>query len=460
MVETRRHDVSQPQMREAVAAHDYGKVVRLARRARGLTQQELGVRAGYSAATISRLETGHQALDDITTLRILARVLDIPPSWLGLSSPPAPEDSPAGRSVHPRSTAAPVSVEPHLAGEDDAVKRRRFLAGLTGLTGAALLAGPQEAADAATMAQRLERFLTTDTAGTPATMTELHAALDVARTTFDACRYGDLSIMLPRVAATAQATLAQVEGRERDQVNACLADAYMLTSELAVKLNQDGMAWVAADRALATATSSGEPFAIAGASRAVAIAMRRQGRHEGAVGMLTRTALDLGADRGTPEPQTLQVYAALLCTAAYSCAQNGLRAQSLDLVREAEQAAGRLPEATSRGRLPTPANVAVYRVGIHTALGEPGVALDHARGVNHRLLTTPERHARWCVDTARAWEQFGRRDRAVTALLAAERTAPQEIRRPAVATLISGMRYGTGPVPSELHALAIRNGMN
>ncbi|WP_440071240.1 helix-turn-helix domain-containing protein [Streptosporangium sp. OZ121] len=248
--------MSQPQMRDAVAAHDYGKVVRLARRARGLTQQEPGGRAGCSAATISRMETGHQALDDMTTLRILARVLDIPPSWLGLSSPP-------------------VLVEPHLAGEDDAVKRRRFLAGLTG---AALLAGPQEAADAATMAQRLERFLTTDAAGTPATMTELRAVLDVARTTFDACRYDDLSIMLPRVAATAQATLAQVEGRERDQVNACLADAYVLTSELAVKFNQDGMAWVAADRALATATVSGEPFAVAGASRAVAIAMRRQGR--------------------------------------------------------------------------------------------------------------------------------------------------------------------------------------
>lgn len=337
------------------------------------------------------------------------------------------------------------------------MKRRRFLAGLTGLTGAALLAGTQEAADAATMARRIESLLTSDTTGTSASVTELRAALWSARATFDACSYDDLSVILGRITATAQATIAQAGGQERDQANACLADAYMLASELAVKLNQDGMAWVAADRALTTATFSGDPFAIAGASRAVAIAMRRQGRHEGAVTMLTRAALGLGA--GTPEPQALQVYAALLCTAAYSCAQNGQRAQSLDLIGEAEQAAARLPESTSRGRLPTPANVAVYRVGIHTALGEPGVALDHSRGVNPHLLSTPERHARWCVDTARAWEQFGRRDRAVTALLAAERSAPQEIRRPSVSTLISGMRYGAGPVPSELHALANRNGL-
>ncbi|MFF3444488.1 multiprotein-bridging factor 1 family protein [Streptosporangium sp. NPDC002721] len=102
MVETRRHDMSQPQMRDAVAAHNYGKVVRLARRARGLTQQELGGRTGYSAATISRLETGHQALDDMTTLRILARALDIPPSWLGLSSPLVSEDPERPPSFHDR----------------------------------------------------------------------------------------------------------------------------------------------------------------------------------------------------------------------------------------------------------------------------------------------------------------------------------------------------------------------
>ncbi|WP_344975087.1 hypothetical protein [Streptosporangium fragile] len=339
------------------------------------------------------------------------------------------------------------------------MERRRFLAGLTGLTGAALLAGTQEAADAATMARRIESLLTSGTGGVPVSVAELRAALGTARIAFDACRYDGLSAMLPGITAAARVTAAQRSGRERDQANAQLADAYMLASELAVKLNQDGMAWVAADRALATANLSGDPLAIAGASRAVAIAMRRQGRHEGAVAALTRTALGLGVEGGTPQPQVLQVYAALLCTAAYSCAQNGQRAQSLDLIGEAERAAGRLSESTPKGRLPTPSNVAVYRIGIHTTLGEPGVALDHARKVDPHLLPTPERHARWCVDTARAWEQFGRRDRAVTALLAAERAAPQEIRRPSVSALISGMRYGAGPVPAELHALARRNGL-
>ncbi|WP_214110363.1 hypothetical protein [Acrocarpospora catenulata] len=219
------------------------------------------------------------------------------------------------------------------------------------------------------------------------------------------------------------------------------------------------MAWVAADRALTAANRSGDPITVGAASRSVAIAMRRQGHHHGAVDLLTRTALGLAADTGEPDPDVLSVYAALLCTAAYSCAQNGQRAQALDLIGEAEQAAARLPDANRRGRLPTPANVAVYRIGIHTTLGEPGIALNHARTVDHHLLPTPERQARYRIDTARAWEQFGRPTQAVQTLLAAERIAPQEISRPSVATLVSGLLYGPGPTPTELRALAVRAGV-
>jgi hypothetical protein len=60
-------------------------------RAHGLTLHELGNRVGYSAATMSRLEPGRQALHDIGTLRLLARKLQIPPSWLGLSALPSGE---------------------------------------------------------------------------------------------------------------------------------------------------------------------------------------------------------------------------------------------------------------------------------------------------------------------------------------------------------------------------------
>jgi transcriptional regulator with XRE-family HTH domain len=64
---------------------DYGVLLRLARQARGLTQAQAGQLAGYSAATISRFETGDRRLSDIGTLRRLATALDLAPEIFGIT---------------------------------------------------------------------------------------------------------------------------------------------------------------------------------------------------------------------------------------------------------------------------------------------------------------------------------------------------------------------------------------
>ncbi|GGP11280.1 hypothetical protein LDL08_39445 [Nonomuraea glycinis] len=56
-------------------------------------------------------------------------------------------------------------------------------------------------------------------------------------------------------------------------------------------------------------------MAIAHASRQVAIAMRRQGRHASATDLLTHTAQHLNADTGHPSAAVLSAYTKLLCTA-------------------------------------------------------------------------------------------------------------------------------------------------
>ncbi|MGW4426133.1 helix-turn-helix domain-containing protein [Streptosporangium sp. NPDC004631] len=450
---------AQAQIHQAVVLGHYGRVVRLVRLASGLTQEQLGARIGYSGPTISRLERGRQALHDIGTMRLLARELHIPPRWLGLAEdttqtadPPLSPFPPHGRD----------SVDPARAGEDETVKRRRFITGLTGLSGAAFLSTATESANALTMTGRLEQLLTTSTAGTagaPVSVDQLAHSVAAAQDAFGTAQYGELSATLPGLITTAIATAGQATGTVGDQAHLLLTDAYLLAAELATKLNQDGMAWVMSDRALTAAHVCGDPIVIAAASRQVAIAMRRQGHHTGATDLLVRAALSLEVGTKTPVSPALSIYTALLCTAAYACAQNGRRPQAIELIEEAETAAAHLPQSRpGRAHTPTPANVAVYRIGIHTALGEPGLALDHARTINSRLLPSPERYARYCIDTARAWEAFGRPDRAVSALLAAERAAPQETCRPSVTTFISGMLYAPGPLPAELHALACRTG--
>lgn len=92
-------------------------------------------------------------------------------------------------------------------------------------------------------------------------------------------------------------------------------------------------------------------------------------------------------------------------------------------------------------------------------LGDTPAELDAARSVTVADLPSPERYGRYCVDTARAWHAHGRPDRAVQALLAAERHAPEEVDRPSVRDLVSGLLYAPAATPEGLRGLAGRIGV-
>jgi transcriptional regulator with XRE-family HTH domain len=78
-----------PQGLSAVAAGATGTIIRLIRQTRGWNQQELANRAGYSQATISRLERGmSRAVRDTAVLTDIAHTLDVPPAVLGVASDP------------------------------------------------------------------------------------------------------------------------------------------------------------------------------------------------------------------------------------------------------------------------------------------------------------------------------------------------------------------------------------
>jgi hypothetical protein len=211
-------------------------------------------------------------------------------------------------------------------------------------------------------------------------------------------------------------------------------------------------------RARTAAQISGDPASIAEAARMTSIAMRRHGHHDTATTLLTSTALGLGADSGDPAPGLLATYGSLLCTAAYTAAQHGSRNQALELITEAEAAAARLGGAQVPHTPFSPANVTIYQIGVHTALGDAGTALDHVRKIDLRRVPTPERQARFCVDTARAWQRFGSPGNAFESLQAAGRCAPEELRRSSVRSLVASLLDAPGPTPSGLREFAARCG--
>lgn len=73
------------EVRQAVLHSSPGMVIAIARRARGLRQDQLGIMAGFSQSAISRIESGGNLAYDVRVLRIFQRLLSIPAHLLGLT---------------------------------------------------------------------------------------------------------------------------------------------------------------------------------------------------------------------------------------------------------------------------------------------------------------------------------------------------------------------------------------
>ncbi|WP_149185101.1 helix-turn-helix domain-containing protein [Streptomyces sp. TRM49041] len=416
-------------MRDALAHRDAGAIVRLARRAADITLAELGKQVGYTAASLSRMERGKQPMRDMLLLQNLAACLDIPPHLLGL----APQQQ---RAASNPAGATRVSTQTLFGEEgDDPVRRRKLLAGLAGVTTSAVL-GPSAAvhAPAQPSLSGLEDLLlhrqhihpvTPDP--TPSAVT---AAVNASRGDFSACRYDTLARALP-----ARITLAQALGAHghSEQAATAVAELYTTATRLCIKLGEDGLAAVTADRALTAALGGADALTVAEAHRMVSSAWRRQGHHARATDVAVTAAQQLTADRTTEITERLSVQGNLYATAAYTAAKQGDRHTAHALIAEAEATAGQLGhDALLRGTVFGHSQVLLHQVSISHLLGDAGQAIEHARLIDPSALPTAERQARYWIDVARAFDQWGKPDRCYRALLAAEQAAPQEVRRGSV----------------------------
>jgi transcriptional regulator with XRE-family HTH domain len=416
---------------EPIAALPHpGSVIRAARTARNWSQAKLGRRCGYSASQVSRWETGAVPLRDVGLLRTLADVLTVPPAVFGLATGGAdtgerssPSTGNAGHKVG-RVTTSP------RAQEDDPMRRRAFLQ-LGALTGSALAwpvadsPTPTEMDPARALAGQLgDALLGPMPAGEPAPPHALADALTLARQDFTACRYLPLAARLPALLAAAEATAAT---RADPTVYRLLAQSYNLTTRALIKLETSGLEWLAADRALGAARHAEHPLTLAESQRLVASVARRAGHHDRAQTLTLAAADHLDTRGAQPAPEHLAMYGMLHLSAAYAAARAGDRDRAHDLLTEADTTATRLADHPEHHRALV-ANLVSHRVSAAYLLGDAGAALTHARSLPLTAIPTTERRARLLVDTAQAWAQWNKPDQAYRTLLAAERTAPGEVR--------------------------------
>ena len=444
-----------------------GEIVRSARVAQGLSLAAFGARVGYSAAQVSRYERGITPLTDITVLRRFADALAIPQQLFGLN-PDGARDTARHAAISskdrpPGVRGNTVDHECQWEDGDDPVRRRELLAGAAALAGATALARGTAGRTGAPpgSAAGLDDVLYGRTEAAPIPLAELRASTTAARDDFRAARYDRLPSALPRLIGAAQATSDNASSGEHAEATTLLADAYILAADFAVKINDDPLAWMTADRALQAAQAGNDPLTLADARRAVATAMRRAGHPGRACDLLIRACRDI-EPAGQPGPDQLGMYGTLLNVAAYTAASARNRRAAEEYIAEAAAAAARLGPATSR-RQPAfgPAGVTLYQVSIAQVLGDNGTAIEYARKLRPDGIPTPERRGRYWVDVARAYHQWGKPGSCYAALLAAERTAPAEVRyRPPVHRLTEDLlRHGPhGSLPG-LRAFAGRIGM-
>lgn len=400
-------------------------MLRLARIQRGWTQAELGQRFGCSGSTISRFETGERRLADVAVLRRLAAILGLPPEGFGLTPDQA-------RPVSPTSTDPRPRVGPDRTWEevDESVRRRAFLlaAGLAGSILTAPAAGHAsgdaiQVDPAALLTARLQDVLFAappDAAARP--VSTLNTALVAAASDFHACRYLALADRLPRLITAAQATNTTTRHPE---ATAALAQAYNLATRVLLKLEASGLEWVAADRALQAAHQTDDPLTLAEAQRLMGSVCRRVGHHDQALDLTLHAAAQLDPYRPHAATAHLARYGLLMCSASYACARAGDRDRAIELLNEAT--ATRLDHDPLRQHA-LEANVLSHRVSTEYVLGNAGIALQHARRATATCFPDTERRARFLVDVALSYGQLGKPDRAYRTLLAAEHTAPDEVR--------------------------------
>jgi len=441
----------------ALRSRNIGQFFALLRQYAGASQTQIGMACGMTQSKVSDIIRGIQQVESLAVFERIADGLRIPdPARITLGlAPRAPSRqtvSPSGpvRPIPPRDDHRALGAT-HVSDllsldledgqeEEDPVRRRTFV----GLTGASILsamfADPARG-EPPVDGEPLTPVLTSHapaTLPTPPDITALTTAVNSTRRQYQACRYSELINSLPGLLAQLHAACRTFDGEARLQAYSLSADAHHVTAGLLLKLDDQGLAYLAADRSMRAAQASEDPITTGASARIITHTLMNGGHLAAAINTASSQAARLDRDGSCHTPESVSVYGSLLLRGAIAAAQHGNRGTAYELLAEADDAGQRLGiDGNLRWTAFGPTNTKVHRVNIAVTLGDAGTAVDVARGIDLAAITVTERKASLLIDTARAFLQWGKHEKAYLALRAAEQTAPEEVGgRPSVHRLV------------------------
>jgi transcriptional regulator with XRE-family HTH domain len=444
---------------EALRARDIRRLFHLLRQYAGISQTKIAIACGMTQGKVSGVMKagGSQVL----TLEVFERIadgLDMPDDCrmtLGLAPRSfhcaASQNTPPPVVIRPRDDSPDLATSafrgsldvdlPDDEEDEDPVRRRTF----TRLTGAGLFSAiladlpdsgrPLEGVEAFAAALAGHSDLATNTS-TPGALTldSLGTAVANAKRDYQACRYSTVIDYLPGLLADLRMACETYDGDALLTAHALYADAHHVAASILLKLDDEGLAWIAADRSMRGARLSQDPTIIGSSARIITHALMNDGHLVAATRTASRFAELLDRDMGTHTPDSLSVYGALLLRGAVAAGQGNDRHTAQTLLDEATGAGERLGgDYNLRWTAFGPTNVQLHRVNIAMLLGDAGAAVKEARSIDLDRILITERKASLLVDTSRAFAQWGKHDKAYEILRAAHHLAPEEISaRPSV----------------------------
>ncbi len=233
------------------------------------------------------------------------------------------------------------------------------------------------------------------------------------------------------------------------------ARMYLAASAMLAKLGEFDAAWVAIDRATASAHTLKNAHLLAECAFRLAIVFQASRRFDMArrVAGDAANALSQTYPQGDSDPATYALLGALHLQLATASARSGDGDAAYRYLNDAREAAehvhdGRNDYNTEFG----PTNVSLHEVAVAVELGDAGRALRVAEQIDDGRLSA-ERQGRFLIDVASASAQLRRTDAVINALRRSFTVSPQQARSHSRArTLIADLlrSHGDDPRVKEL----------
>ncbi|WP_227980007.1 helix-turn-helix domain-containing protein [Nocardia spumae] len=350
-------------------------------RGKAFTQKELAEAAEVSTDLISKLEQNKRERTSLTSLRKIARALDIDVA--------------------------------ELVGKRSGVPTGNFDAGVVAIRQA--LSSVDDLID--------DSIDDTE----PLSLDQAQREVSYAWGSYWSGRYEQLSAILPPGITRLRATAGNVAVDETPRANELYAWMLWVSACTLVHLGQNDPAWMAIRQALAAAEKGNDPFLEATIRGSVGWQLLVQGRYEESRRVVLKAAADIEPKGDVPQ-QHLAVHGSLLLQGATAAGRDLNIGEALNLAEAAGEVASRLPGDTNWYECNFgQSQVVMQRVDIEVSNERFPEALKVAKTMPNRGTgLTKVSRARHLLDQASAAVNMGKYQQALDMLLTAEQIGGTE----------------------------------